>query len=258
MRNNKLLPRALVCAALTVFQASIMAAPFEIAGSTTVYKTVVEPTQSAALTATGVEPKMLPVGSVKGLQMLFEGRVTMAALSDTLEDATAAVRKAGTSQVPANVKFTPVFKERLVPIVNPGNTVTTLSREQLRGLYSGKVTNWKDVGGPDAPVILVAPAASSGTRAVIDRVVLGGDAMSAGAKEVRTASAELAEVARERNAIGLVGEGTASAGGGKIKEVDGSNIVRELGFATLGEPSADAAKLIRFWLTPEAQKGFSK
>ena len=74
---------------LAVAQATIMAAPLEIAGSTTVNKTIIEPTQATALTATGVEPKMMPVGSTKGLQMLFEGRVAMAALSDSLEDSVA-------------------------------------------------------------------------------------------------------------------------------------------------------------------------
>jgi len=258
MRKSNSLSRALVCATLAVAQATIMAAPLEIAGSTTVNKTVIEPTQAAALTATGVEPKMMPVGSTKGLQMLFEGRVAMAALSDSLEDVTAAVRKGGFAQVPANLKFTAVFKERLVPIVNPGNPVATLSREQLRGLYSGKITNWNQVGGPDAPVVVVVPSTSSGTRGVIDRQILGGDAVSAGAKEVRTSAAEVSEVARERNAIGLVGDGTAASGGGKIKEISGPDVNRELGFVTVGEPAGDAAKLIRFWQTPEAQKSFAK
>lgn len=258
MTQGKVLSRALTCAALAMAQVAVMAAPLEIAGSTTVHKTIIEPTQSAAAAATGVEAKMMPVGSVKGLQLLFEGRVQVAALSDTLEDAIASLRKAGFSQIPANAKFTAVYKERLVPIVHPGNPVASLSREQLRDLFSGKVSNWKQVGGPDAPVTVVMPAPSSGTRGVIERAVLGGDAVAAAAKEVRTSSAEVAEVARDRNAVGLVGDGTAVSGGGKVKEVKGPDIERSLGFVTLGEPSGDTAKLIRFWQTPDAQKQFAK
>lgn len=257
MSKAKILSRALTCATMAVAQMSVMAAPLEIAGSTTVEKTIIEPTKAAATAATGVEAKMMPVGSVKGLQMLFEGRVTVAALSDTLEDATAALRKTGFSQVPANAKFTPVFKERLVPIVHPNNSVAALSREQLRDLFTGKLNNWKQVGGPDAPVALVLPARASGTRSSIDREVLGGNAAAATAKEVRTAAAEVGEVARDPNAIGLVGEGTAASGGSKIKEVKGPDIARTLGFVTLGEPAGDASKLIQFWKTPDAQKQFA-
>ena len=258
MSKSNILSRALTCTTLALVQASVMAAPLEIAGSTTVDKTVIEPTKSMAATATGVDVKMMPVGSVKGLQMLFEGRVQVAALSDTLEDATASLRKSGFSQVPANAKFTPVFKEKLVPIVHPNNTVASLSQEQLRNLFTGKVSNWKQVGGADAPVALVLPSRNSGTRNFIDRVVLGGDTAATTTKEVRTATAEVAEVIRDPNAIGLVGEGTAASGGSKIKEITGSDINRVLGFVTLGEPSGDVAKLIQFYKTPDAQKTFAQ
>ena len=235
-----------------------LAAPLEIAGSTTVDKTVVAPTVTAASSATGIEPKMLAVGSVKGLQMLVEGRVKVAALSDTLEDAVAALKKAGVTTIPANLTFTPVISEKLIPIVHPSNPVKSLSLEQLRDLFSGKVTNWKAVGGTDAAVSPVVAASNSGTRGVFDRAILGTQKVAASAKEVRTAAAEVAEVGRNANAIGMVGEGTAASGGGKVKEIEGPSVTRTLGFVTLGSPSGDAAKLIAWWRTPDAQKLFAK
>jgi phosphate transport system substrate-binding protein len=255
-RQLTLCATALVC--LGSLPATVLASPLEIAGSTTVDKTIVEPTAAAARTATGVEPKMLAVGSVKGLQMLVEGRVKVAALSDTLEDAVAALRNSGVTTIPGNLKFTPVVNEKLLPIVHPSNPVKALSREQLRDLFSGKITNWKDVGGADAPVVPVVAAANSGTRAVFDRAILGGQKPAAGAKEVRTAAAEVAEVARTAGAIGMVGDGTAAGGGTRIKEVNGPDVSRMLGFVTQGDPAGDAAKLIAWWRTPDAQKMFAK
>ncbi|MFY8083571.1 MAG: substrate-binding domain-containing protein [Rubrivivax sp.] len=255
-RHFALCATALAC--LGSLPLTAMANPLEIAGSTTVDKTVVEPTVAAARAATGIEPKMMAVGSVKGLQMLVEGRVKVAALSDTLEEAVAALKKAGVTTIPGNLKFNPVVNEQLVPIVHPSNPVKALSREQLRDLFSGKITNWKDVGGPDAPVVPVVAAANSGTRGVFDRAILGTQKAAASAKEVRTAAAEVAEVARTSGAIGMVGEGTAAGGGSKIKEINGPAVSRTLGFVTLGEPGADVAKLIAWWRTPEAQKLFAK
>jgi phosphate transport system substrate-binding protein len=258
MNRRDLTLRTLAALSLSGWTSAALAAPLEIAGSTTVNKTVVEPTVAAARAATGIEPKMLAVGSIKGLQMLIEGRVKVAALSDTLEDAVAALKKAGTSSVPGNLKFSAVISEKLVPMVHPSNPVKALSRDQLRDLFSGKVENWKEVGGPDAPVALVVASANSGTRGVFDRAILGTLKAAPTAKEVRTASAEVAEVARNANAIGMVGEGTVASGDGKVKTVDGPDVSRTLGFVTQGDPTGDVAKLIAWWRTPEAQKLFTK
>lgn len=250
--------RTFAALSLAGWASAAMANPLEIAGSTTVNAAVIEPTAAAARSATGIEVKMLPVGSVKGLQMLFEGRVKVAALSDTLEEAVAAAKKAGTTNVPGNLKFTPIVNEQLVTIVHPSNPVKSLSRDQLRDIFSGKVKSWKEVGGPDAPVALVVASPNSGTRGFFDRAILGTQKVAPTAKEVRTAAAEVAEVARNANAIGMVGEGTAAGGAGKVKEVGGTDIKRVLGFVTQGDPTGDVAKLIGWWRTPEAQKLFAK
>src|SRR6185437_2369141 len=52
--------------------------------------------------------------------------------------------------------------------------VTNLSTDQMTQIWTGAVTNWKDVGGPDEPIVLVLRPASSGTRATFKKIVLGG------------------------------------------------------------------------------------
>jgi len=58
--------------------------------------------------------------------------------------------------------------------------VTNLTSQQATDIWTGKVTNWKDVGGPDLPIVLVLRPESSGTRAVFKEKVLGGAAEAAG------------------------------------------------------------------------------
>jgi phosphate transport system substrate-binding protein len=58
-------------------------------------------------------------------------------------------------------------------IVNPGVTVKNLTRKQLQDVFSGKATNWKDVGGGDQKIVVVNRPRNSGTRAVFAKTVMG-------------------------------------------------------------------------------------
>ena len=68
-----------------------------------------------------------------------------------------------------------------VMVNNTGVTgVTNLTTAQATDIWTGKVTNWKDVGGPDLPIVLILRPASSGTRATFKKIVLGGKDEAAG------------------------------------------------------------------------------
>jgi phosphate transport system substrate-binding protein len=68
-----------------------------------------------------------------------------------------------------------------IMVNNPGITgVTNLTTQQATDIWTGKITNWKDVGGPDQEIVLVLRPASSGTRATFKKLVLGGQNEAAG------------------------------------------------------------------------------
>ena len=254
MQRRFLLSTTLAAVGL-VFASAAHANPLEIAGSTSVQKAILDPVAAKAKDS-GVEVKMLGVGTGKGMQMLFDGKVSVAAISDTLPDAVNAAKKAGASNVPGNLKMVTVLTEKLVPIVHPDNKVAALSKDQLQGILTGKITNWKDVGGADAPIVVVVGAPGSATRAVVEKQVMSGGAFSSSAKELRTSSAELAEVARDKGAIGYVGSGAAESAKGKVREVKGPEVSRPMGFVTVGDPSPQAKKLFDFLQTADAKKLF--
>jgi phosphate transport system substrate-binding protein len=63
-------------------------------------------------------------------------------------------------------------------IANPAVTVKNLSKKQLQGIFSGSITNWKDVGGSDQKIVVINRPRSSGTRAVFVKTVMDGTPVS--------------------------------------------------------------------------------
>ncbi len=61
------------------------------------------------------------------------------------------------------VKEVIIAYDALAVIVNPSNPVSKLTREQLEGIFTGKIVNWKQVGGPDMKIIVYSRETSSGT-----------------------------------------------------------------------------------------------
>lgn len=74
-----------------------------------------------------------------------------------------------------------VAKQGWIVVANKGVTgVTNLTTEQEKSIWTGAVTNWKDVGGPDLPIVLILRPTSSGTRATFKKIVLGGASEASG------------------------------------------------------------------------------
>lgn len=95
-----------------------------------------------------------PTGSGSGIQAVSEGRCDIGLSSRALKD----------DEKAAGLKETIVALDGIAVIVNPQNPVKDLSLEQIAKIYTGEITNWKDVGGNDADIVLIGREAGSGTR----------------------------------------------------------------------------------------------
>ena len=71
----------------------------------------------------------------------------------------------------------------IAPVVNKEAGVTDITSDQLKGIFAGKITNWKDVGGKDQKIELVNRAEGSGTRATFEKWVLGGESAAKGQEQ---------------------------------------------------------------------------
>ena len=90
-------------------------------------------------------------------------------------------------------------------IVNPGNPVKQLTREQLEGIFRGKITNWKEVGGEDAKIIVYSRETSSGTYEFFKESVLHNKNYMSGVLSMPRTGAIIQSVSQTRGAIGYVG-----------------------------------------------------
>lgn len=88
-------------------------------------------------------------------------------------------------------------------VVDPANTAIGLNKEQLIGIYTGEIKNWSEVGGNDAPIVVVGREAGSGTRGAFEEILKIEDAC-AYANELDSTGAVMAKVASTPGAIGYV------------------------------------------------------
>ncbi len=95
-----------------------------------------------------------PTGSGSGIQAVSEGRCDIGLSSRGLK----ADEKA------SGLKETLLALDGIAIIVNPANTVSDLKVEDIAKIYTGEITNWKDLGGSDAEIVLIGREAGSGTR----------------------------------------------------------------------------------------------
>jgi len=250
---------SLLLAAVTGFSVTALAETLEISGSTTVQKGVIEPNLGAIKAATGLEVKFAGVGTGKGMIALFEGKVPVAAASESLEAAVNSAKKAAEESgkavsAPADLQFHEIKVDSIVVIVNKDNPVDALTKAQLKDINSGKVKNWKEVGGPDLPVKVVTSQPGSATRAVFQKQIMDGADYIPGVIEVRTTREELNEVSKDKGGIGAVSEDFFTQNPGKSKTVKAPTIKRPLALITVGKPKPEAQKLIDFFKSAEGKK----
>lgn len=131
------------------------------------------------------------VGSGAGIEAVTNGTADIGNSSRSLKD----------EEKAAGVVENVVAIDGIAVCVDPANEVADLTKEQLTNIYNGTVTNWKEVGGADEPIIVIGREAGSGTRGAFEELVDLQDACKY-ANELDSTGAVIAKVASTPGAIG--------------------------------------------------------
>jgi phosphate transport system substrate-binding protein len=226
-----------------------------VAGSTTV-QPIVTKASEVYERETGIKVGVQGGGSGTGIRMVGEGSVDIGASSREL--------KAEEKIKHPDIKATPVAVDCITVVVHPSNPLTGLSKEQIKKIFAGEVSNFRDVGGPDRRIVVVMREDGSGTRATFEELVMNKENISDANLQKPASGAIRFTVAGNENAIGYLGIGYVDSTV-KTVAVDGvppteENIrtgeyplSRRLYLLTLGEPSGETKKFMDFILSDEGQ-----
>ena len=132
-----------------------------------------------------------PTGSGTGIQAEHEGRCDIGLSSRALKD----------EEKASGLKETILAYDGIAIIVNPANTVEDLTLEQIADIYTGKITNWSELGGSDSEIVLIGREAGSGTRSGFEEIVEVKD-LCQYRQELSSTGDVIATVAQNPGAIG--------------------------------------------------------
>ncbi len=139
----------------------------------------------------GVSLSYNPTGSGSGITAVAEGRCDIGLSSRSLKQ----------EEIDQGLTETVLAYDGIAIIVNPENTVTDLSLETIAKIYTGEITNWSEVGGPDSEIVLIGREAGSGTRDGFESITGTEDACLY-RQELTSTGDVIAAVASNPNAIG--------------------------------------------------------
>lgn len=157
-----------------------------------------------------------------------------------------------------------IARDGLAVIVNNSNPLTNLTTKQIQDLFSGRVTNWKEVGGPDKDVTIISREEGSGTRESFMELMMKGETISPNALNQSSNGSVKALVTGDPNAISYMSLGEVGSEA-RALQVDGisptvANILdgtykfsRPFLFLTKGAPSPDAQQFIDYVLSTDGQ-----
>ena len=204
MKVSKLFSVVALSCGVAFASSAAIAGTVSTDGSTSMEKVIGILSESYHNAHPDVQVTYNPTGSGSGIAAAMEGRTDIGLSSRGL--------KADEKQ---KLDGTTVALDGIVMIVNPSNTISDLSLEQIAKLYKGEVANWKDLGGADAPVVLIGREAGSGTRDGFETVTGTKDSCKY-RQELTSTGDVITTVSQNPNAIGYA---SLSAVNKKVKSL---------------------------------------
>jgi len=202
----------------------------------------------------GVQINVQGGGSSVGIEAAISGAAGLGSSSRDLKP-----------EEKAKLKETTIALDGIAIVVHPSNTVKVLKTEDIMNIYVGNIKNWKELGGPDAPITVVSREDGSGTREAFTTLVMNKKDIIKTAIIQNSTGAVRTTVAGDKNAIGYVSLANVNK---DVKALDVNGIVasdanvkngtyklqRPFIYVSKEAPTGLAKAFIDFVLSPEGQK----
>ena len=212
---------------------------------------VLKPVKDAFEATTGIKLLIISSGPKNALNDLERGVVDAASAGLSFDDWLALMKKEN-SEIKDPSSLTPVIigKDRVVVLVDKENTVQSLTKEQLKAIFTGKATSWKEFGGADIPIMVVWGKLIPGTNTMFGKSIFDGEPPTKDVLEATTAEDVRQNVQSNPGAIGI---GPLAILDGTVNSPATPEVARVITLLTKGKPSDKVQKLIDF-VKGEGQK----
>jgi phosphate transport system substrate-binding protein len=221
-----------------------------IQGSSTVSGRLLTPYKDTIEAKSGQKLEVIASKSAAGLVALLEGKSDLAMTSAPLDAEMSAVRQLLPTADFSALSSTEVGKTRVAFALNAKNAVRSATLDQVRDILTGKLTNWKELGGTDLPIRVVAVRLGGGLQTTVENELLGGKPVDgAHVIKVNNGSQIIKVVEQEPGALGIAQLGLVNDA--KLPElVTNRPIEQRLFLVTKSKPServqsvVDAARFV--------------
>lgn len=227
---------------LLTFSALALSAAVRLSAETTLHfhgavmlEKMIRPVAGEIGAAHGAKLEFVPNGVGRGLSDLAAGKAQVAMFAGEVSYFAAQVNeKAPGSVDAAKLRLFPLVNVPAVLIVHPSNPVASFTPEQIRGIFGGTITNWKQLGGADLPIVAVIAAPTDGVRSVVTQLIMGNVAYAPSARVIPLSPDTNKVVAQIPGAIACISARNVVP---EVRAVQPSlPIPVPYGLVTLGEP----------------------
>jgi phosphate transport system substrate-binding protein len=257
-KRNGLLAVIVVVLTLVIGAAPVLAENLVIKGSTTVLPIAQKVVEAYMKEHPDVKISLSGGGSSNGIKALIDNSTDIADASRFIKDKEVkmAVEK-GIYPVPFAIAY-----DSIIPVVHPSNPLTNVTMDQLKAIYKGEITNFKDIGGPDLQIVVCSRDTSSGTYETWEGKVMKKERVTPRAQVMASNGAIVQAVSKNKYAIGYIGIGylnpsvkaltVDSIQGTEETTLDGTfPISRPLFMFTNGWPKGEVLNFINYVLNPK-------
>jgi phosphate transport system substrate-binding protein len=221
-----------------------MAEALKIGAGAAPTENVLKPIKIAFEKVAGLDLAIISSGPKQAFIDLDRGTVDAAAAGLSIDDWMTLLKKEGVTVAdPAAYKPVTIGKDRVIVIVHKSNTIAKLNKEQLTGIFTGKFSNWKDVGGSDAPILVVWGGLTQGTNSMFVKNIMDGAKPTTEVIGVSTAEEIRQNVSVNPEAIGF---GPQAILNETVRSPETPEVARSITLITKGAPSAKVQKLLDF------------
>ena len=229
---------------VSLFATHAMADVLKIGAGAAPTENVLKPAEAAFEKASGLDLSIISSGPKQAFIDLDRGSVDAAAAGLSFDDWMALLKKEGVPVADSKLYQAVVIgKDKVIVIVHKDNAVAKLNKEQLTGIFTGKITNWKDVGGKDSPILVIWGGLTQGTNSMFVKNVMGGAKPTDEVIAATTAEDIRHNVASNPEAIGI---GPQAIVNQTVRSPETPEVARPITLITKGSPSAKVQKLIDF------------